>query len=144
MRFCTRIMLVVGIEGVGTRERTTCFSRINLQTLLPQYEQHEVDQVGRQPMEEQHVDAVMEAIRCNATVRIPETRFHGILIANFLAHLNHLAPLHLAMIGTRDVVHRDLVGSLILLLHDELIRYDAQSIDGVVHGYDLGLVTRID
>lgn len=92
-------------------------------------------------MEEQHIDAMMEAIGCDATVGIPETRLHGILIANLLAHLNHLAPLHLAMIGARDVVHRHLLRTW---LPHKLIRNDAQSIDGIVHRYHLRLVTRID
>lgn len=95
-------------------------------------------------MKEQHIDAVMEAIRGDATIGIPKTRLHGVLIADLLAHLNDFTPLHLPVISTGDVVDRHLRWSLLLLLLHKLIRDDTQSIDGIVHGYDLGLVTRID
>lgn len=94
----------------------------NLQALLAQNEEHEIDQIGGQPMEEHHIDIMMESVGGYAAIRIPETRLHWILIANLFAQLNDFAPLHLAMIGARYIIdghiHRP-------FLRCKLIRYDA-------------------
>lgn len=92
-------------------------------------------------MEEQHIDIVMQSIGGYAAIRIPETRLHWVLIANLFAHLNHLAPLHLAMIGARDIINGYIHRSL---FHCKLIWYDAEAIDCIIHRYDLGFVACID
>jgi len=143
-----RVEVGAGKEVLGRNIHTikTVFAAINLyfgnlQTLLAENKEHEIDDIGGQPMEEQHIDVMMDFICGYTSILIPEPSLHWILIANLFAHLNYLTPLHLSMIGTRDIVHGNIHRPL---LHCELIRNNTETIDGIIHRYDLRFVACID
>lgn len=57
-------------------------------------------------MEKENIDFVVEAVGRDASIRIPEARLHGVVVAHFLTEIDHIAPRDLAVLRARDVVNR--------------------------------------
>lgn len=121
---------------------STIHSVRNLQSLLAKQQQDKVNQVGGQPVEKQHVDVVVQFVGGDASVWIPETRFHRVSVPYFLTHFDYFAPLHLPVVSARDIVYRHVLRPLRHL--GKLVGDHAQSVDGVVHRNNLGQVARVN
>jgi len=123
----------------GIRSHFKCH---NLQSLLAKDQHQEVKEVGGQPVEKGHVEVVVVMVGGDTGVRVPEAGVEGDLLVDALAHLDHSAHGHLPVVRVGDVVNGYVGRTLGLLV--ELVGYDDQSVDGIVHGNHLGLVLLVD
>lgn len=86
-------------------------------------------------MKEEHLQQVLQLIRGDRSVGIPNARLEGVFVGELLALVDHLAPRHFLFVGTREIVDGNLLGlGLRLGLH---IGDCNQTVNCKVHWNDL-------